>query len=51
MIAKLGTAALDLTPECKARLEKLRNFPNDLNQWRRFHEEFGMFNVSLQLNN
>lgn len=43
MIAKLGTAALDLTPECKARLEKLRNSPNDLNQWRLFHEEFGLF--------
>jgi hypothetical protein len=48
MIAKLGTAALDLTPECKARLEELRKSPNDLNQWRLFHEEFGTFDVSLQ---
>ncbi|PVH91740.1 hypothetical protein DM02DRAFT_677917 [Periconia macrospinosa] len=43
MIVKLGAAALDLTPECKARLEELRKSPNDLNQWRLFNEEFGLF--------
>lgn len=48
MIVKLGAAALDLTPECKARLEELRKSPNDLNQWRLFNEEFGMFDVLLQ---
>ncbi|KAH7120853.1 hypothetical protein B0J11DRAFT_532764 [Dendryphion nanum] len=43
MIAKVSTAALDLTPECKARLEELRKSPNDLNKWSLFHEEFGLF--------
>jgi hypothetical protein len=46
MIAKISAAALELTPEGKDRLEELRNSPNDLNRWRRFHEEFGKSDVS-----
>jgi hypothetical protein len=43
MIAKFDVGALELTPECHARLEKLRKSPDDPNEWKLFHDEFGTF--------